>query len=552
MLIYNYKKEFLGIDGADLEALGLSNLADLRNEAADFADLFVKTPGHIHNFKHVHWIDYILCEEGISGSKVIINIKDKNYSATIDIKTMYLVDNPTERAYLINLSQIRVLSRAQNERIAADVLVKPAPKSTTEVTELITTPGSIVHDENAKIEYEEEVTDVAFDPYESSTPDIESNTVPDMYEVPNEQIDLSLDAPLEVDFEDESFEEDNITETQESVEQIATPKKAPKVEEDEDEYAGYVYNPEVASEELGLPIDLIEEFIQDFIAQANSFKDELYQSTASEDANQLKIQSHKLKGVAANLRIEDALAALTVINTSDNYDEIKNKLDDLYKMIAKLSNKSNAGVTQEAEVNTPNEEEDDFVLSFKEDVVLEAPETKKSIEEPALDSFASDVIVDADVPNIIAVPELADDDFLKTDAADEEIEDEDLSILDEPYNEDETTTEKDVLDIALNYDRQRIAEDIGLDIDSFNELFEDYLHESHELSSTIINSVENNNLEACKSSAIKLKGMSDNMRIHKFDDELDSIINSTDITNVKGFLDSVTSKLDSISKTEDK
>ena len=552
MLIYNYKKEFLGIDGADLEALGLSNLADLRNEAADFADLFVKTPGHIHNFKHVHWIDYILCEEGISGSKVIINIKDKNYSATIDIKTMYLVDNPTERAYLINLSQIRVLSRAQNERIAADVLVKPAPKSTTEVTELITTPGSIVHDENAKIEYEEEVTDVAFDPYESSTPDIESNTVPDMYEVPNEQIDLSLDVPLEVDFEDESFEEDNITETQESVEQIATPKKAPKVEEYEGEYAGYVYNPEVASEELGLPIDLIEEFIQDFIAQANSFKDELYQSTASEDANQLKIQSHKLKGVAANLRIEDALAALTVINTSDNYDEIKNKLDDLYKMIAKLSNKSNAGVTQEAEVNTPNEEEDDFVLSFKEDVVLEAPETKKSIEEPALDSFASDVIVDADVPNIIAVPELADDDFLKTDAADEEIEDEDLSILDELYNEDETTTEKDVLDIALNYDRQRIAEDIGLDIDSFNELFEEYLNESHELSNTIINSVENNNLEACKSSAIKLKGMSDNMRIHKFDDELDSIINSTDITNVKGFLDSVTSKLDSISKTEDK
>ena len=61
MLIYNYKKEFLGIDENDLTALGLSNLADLRAEAADFADLFVKTPGFIHNFKHVHWIDYIVC-----------------------------------------------------------------------------------------------------------------------------------------------------------------------------------------------------------------------------------------------------------------------------------------------------------------------------------------------------------------------------------------------------------------------------------------------------------------------------------------------------------
>jgi len=42
MLIYNYKKEFLGIDEVDLEVLGLSDLADLRAEAADFADLYTQ------------------------------------------------------------------------------------------------------------------------------------------------------------------------------------------------------------------------------------------------------------------------------------------------------------------------------------------------------------------------------------------------------------------------------------------------------------------------------------------------------------------------------
>jgi len=127
MLIYNYKKEFLGIDENDLTALGLSNLADLRAEAADFADLFVKTPGFIHNFKHVHWIDYIVCNTDGVTSKAIINIKGKNYTTIIDIQTAYLVDNPSEKAFIVNLSNIRPISHTQSEKISADILEKPTP-----------------------------------------------------------------------------------------------------------------------------------------------------------------------------------------------------------------------------------------------------------------------------------------------------------------------------------------------------------------------------------------------------------------------------------------
>ena len=64
---------------------------------------------------------------------------------------------------------------------------------------------------------------------------------------------------------------------EETIESEVKTAVADNIQLDEaDSFANYVFNPEVASEELGLPTDLVEEFIQDFIAQANSFKDELY------------------------------------------------------------------------------------------------------------------------------------------------------------------------------------------------------------------------------------------------------------------------------------
>jgi len=42
MVIYNHKKEFVGIEEKDLRVLRLATLAELQNEAADFADLFVR------------------------------------------------------------------------------------------------------------------------------------------------------------------------------------------------------------------------------------------------------------------------------------------------------------------------------------------------------------------------------------------------------------------------------------------------------------------------------------------------------------------------------
>lgn len=528
MLIYDHKKEFLGIDESDLKTLGLSSLADLRAEVTDFADLFVKSPGYIHNFKHVHWIDYITCNESGVDSKAIINVKGKSYSTTIEIRTIYLVDSPAQKAYIIELPNIKALSQAQNEKIAITAAQKQ--------DEPITPP---------KAAPKNDVTHERLNP----------NIIKDIYEDDTHEFGFEVDKPLEIETEEEKREvaKRPVAEKEKLV--IKEPVEKPIVEkkeehEVEDSFADYIYDPHVASEDLGLPIDLVEEFVQDFIAQANSFKNDLYESAKAGNSDNLKIQSHKLKGVAANLRIEDALDSLAIINSSSNDDEIMANLDRLYRIINKLDNRENTVVKAEITVEKPKEVEEDFVLSFKDDSFSPATKAGKQKDLSIIE------IDDSQVPDSIDMPELADDDFLKqkpiVEINEDMMIDEDLPLLSEPESFFQDKVKEEIQESVLYYDKKKIAHDIGLDIDSFNELFEDYLGETKELSNSMSGAIEKNDLYACKSAAIKLKGMSENMRIHDFNTSLEAIINSADADSAKPFVKSVRSKLDLISKTEGK
>ena len=539
MLIYNYKKEFLGIDKADLDALGLETLSDLRTEAADFADLFVRTPGCIHNFKHVHWIDYVLDKNGAE-AKVIIHIKNKNYSSTLSIDTAYLVDNPSEKAFSVVLSNIKHLSESQTKKLLNDINDKPAPIPATGSTELFTTPGSIIHDGTAS-EIKVDMAAVEYDPYESEQNAANSAVVEDIYESNVSVEDLTADdAPLDIELEEMSYKDtqtevDEIVE--EPVEELKQEIQTKKTEQViEGEFADYIYNPEVASDELGLPIDLIEEFIQDFITQANSFKEGLYSSIEEQEADNIKIQSHKLKGVAANLRIEDALDAITKVNISGDYDDIKSSLDDFYIMVDKLSGKKlvQASVTKNITEEKVDDDED-FIISFKEDKIADEEELS---------------ISDSDVPDNISIPELADDEFLNTQSTIKEVT-EDLSILDEEITTlDNENIQYETLDTEVAYDKELIANDIGLDINSFNELFDDYIAEAKELSITILQSADNNDFTICKNLAGKLKGMSENMRINKLDSELDQIITAKDTQTIIEATNSIQAQISQLENTE--
>ncbi|MDQ7045720.1 MAG: Hpt domain-containing protein [Sulfurimonas sp.] len=440
MLVFNHKKEFVGIDKNDLEALGFSNLSQLQAEADEFADMFVKKPGFIHNFKHVNWIDFVECADSPQGAKVIINANAKNFQCFMSVQTIYLTDEPFSKAFIIHLNNINELTDNETEYVAVNLLEQSIP-------EPILPPM-----EPAPVKAEPIIKTI-------------EPVLPLDLDFTNEKEELQNDVKLEDDFKIDL--------------EVSQDAEALTVYDNT-----YIFDPLIASNELGLPVDLIEEFIEDFIAQAKEFKDDLYNALNDGDIDNLKALSHKLKGVAANLRIEDALESLTIINTSSNNDELKTELDTFYKIVSKFSNEPTES-TQAVEVTPAIREEeldifaspqetdiDDFELSFKDEERLEH----------------------------INIPELADDDF-KTP--------------------------------IVTYSKENIANEIGLDQETFNELFEEYLLEAKELSNSIETAIQTENTATWKHLSIKLKSMSDNMRVVDLTKDLETLINTQEASVAK-------------------
>lgn len=361
MIIYNSNKKFIGIDESDLKILGFNTLAALQTEVEDFADFFVKTPGHVHNFKHIHWIDFVLFAKSAEESKAIIHANHKNFKVTLEVNTIYLSDAPSSQAFSISLNNIRSLSADEQTKIA-------------------------------------EVIDI-FEPIQDDLEHIEE----------------------------------------------------------------FVFDPQKTAEDLEMPVALIEEFIEDFISQAKQFKDAIYNSVEQSNMKELHAYSHKLKGVAANLKVNDALKILTKINKAKDFTTSKKDLDTFYKIITKLS------------------------------------ELKIDDDEPVIS-----------------------DDFDMLDDA-----------MNEIFKENENENENDdfITEIATqDYNKASAANEIGIDEESFNELFNDYIDESQDLISSIEEAINNNDADTWRKASIKLKGMSDNMRIYSFGTDFEVLI-TTKATN---------------------
>lgn len=616
MLIYNYQKEFLGIDEADLKALGFNNLLELRSESADFADLFVKTPGFVHNFKHVHWIDFIDCAESAEDSKVLIHAKTKNYRCNIKISTIYLIDNPSQKAYAVHLNNLRELSAQENEQIAQDIMLKPTPKATTTKTAIFQNQNlDNLVEESAEGQIKSVNAAVA-DPYEEEH---DTSARVDIYDIPTtvlehvSQEEKSSDdklyieeksadnLPIEEFKEEESKSTDSFIEEDEfkldlEMDELGFEEgshevaKEPAAKEDSDFESSYLYNPKVASDELGLPIDLIEEFIEDFIAQAGEFKDGLYTALDNQDIDNVKVLSHKLKGVAANLRVEDAFEVLTTVNVSDNFNEIKKNLDRFYIIIAKLSGET----AQELPASVPTaalseDDGDDFDITFKEEVEDKTEEIQNKTEDVAIEREKNrsvkqeqdeDLMIEmSDLDNEdddlymdntseISIKEDIEEDIESADLIDLDIsEEEELELLDIPQEDleeelklhdfdeadEEDNKEKESLATEplaeVTYDRGSVANEIGIDKESFDLLFRDYINESQELSHIIESAAEQGDLQTWKKGAMKLRGMSDNMRVDSFSKELDTLIDTNDADVAKESIHKISSILVQISNT---
>ncbi len=75
MILYDHQKKILAINEQTLEMLGYQSIEQFRKEIYDVAQLFVKRPGYLHEFRSFHWIDYVLTNNTIT-HRAIIRTKD--------------------------------------------------------------------------------------------------------------------------------------------------------------------------------------------------------------------------------------------------------------------------------------------------------------------------------------------------------------------------------------------------------------------------------------------------------------------------------------------
>lgn len=144
-----------------------------------------------------------------------------------------------------------------------------------------------------------------------------------------EEFSLDLDKPnkpqkLDLDL-DNDLELFDLEETQDKI-STPEPKEDNKFTLDNVKALPINYNPKIAAEELNLPVVLIEEFVEDFIEQANHDKEHLLTSYHQKDLDNIHELGHKLKGAASNLRINELADVLEEIQFSTDH----NKLESLF------------------------------------------------------------------------------------------------------------------------------------------------------------------------------------------------------------------------------
>ncbi|MDX1296069.1 MAG: hypothetical protein R3302_07370, partial [Sulfurimonadaceae bacterium] len=126
MLIYDHNKRFVGIDDDDLRLLGFSTTQELLSACEDIADLFVKKPGYVHNFKNFQWIDFVLHSDA-EQSKAIINSGKKSFACDIVIKPFHMLDGGGQEAYSVQLQHIKPLSGSESAEVHAAAAAAPVP-----------------------------------------------------------------------------------------------------------------------------------------------------------------------------------------------------------------------------------------------------------------------------------------------------------------------------------------------------------------------------------------------------------------------------------------
>jgi len=538
VLLYNHKQEFIGIDDEGLRLLNYASLEELLSVCSDVADLFANEPGYIHNFKNFGWIDFLLHAD-VDASSAIVHGNGRTFSCRLTVTAFHLCAHPAQNGYSIEMSQIKNIS---GEEFKAHVITPKAP-----LPEF--TP-----------------------PTESLAPNAPTTSLPDYTDLTPTQLsepstfDIPVSQPTSLDDTDNLYasliaplsQTELAGEAKEEVAAVAKPTATPIVSTPkptvstahysaaQQEYlahhkvpASYVYDPSVAANELGLPVDLIEEFIGDFIQQSHEFKNELFESAVKSDYNRLHILSHKLKGVAANLRVENALECLTIINSSIEPVEIEANLQCYYEIIAKLEGKEPPSVSTTITQTPPVKKE-------------ETKPTEAVSLDDLDDIYSFSLKQDDEQPLLISHDDISDE---PTDTVEEnlpfkkhflELTQEDELPLKEPEVVEDAETPEEAILAPLHYDVKAVAGALGMEAAFMEELLHEYKIDASAMSATIIQAIKSFDTHTWRSSAAKLKGISDNLRLSEISDELAILSITNDAQEAKKAFLRLTGYLDQL------
>jgi HPt (histidine-containing phosphotransfer) domain-containing protein len=481
VLFYNHKQEFIGIDEEGLRLLNYATLEDLLKVCSDVADLFTKEPGYIHKFKSFGWINFLLHADSDTRS-AIVHGNGRIFSCTLQVNSLFLTANPSENGYIIDMLHIQTISGDEMKLQRPVSKAKFDPIPIVLETQIEPDPSILPNDDHI----------TQSPPVEPSILDFPSNNGLNVTDEPLDDLYAKLSLPLS---DEELGKEFFIPESSDSFELEIAPnivdRSKPKINrpifgdikysKEEKEFIdtlkvdiSYQFDPSIAAKELGLPVDLIQEFIGDFIQQADEFKEEFFESALKGDINNLKILSHKLKGVAANLRIEDAFETLNIINTSNDSIEIEANLKYFYSIIEKLRRKK--PVSQPVNLIA-----DDEIYSF----------TLKESE-----------------PSVIYEEEL-----YPTTNLDEELI---IESIEETLDEIPSAE----INHLLHYDKVFISGQLGIEHDFFDELIDEYKHDALRAGQEIKAAIEAFDTHVWRKTALQLKGISDNLRLNEISDQL--------------------------------
>ena len=468
MLIYDHNKQLIAIDNDTLQQLGYKSFSDFLNAFDDIAELFVKKPGYIHNFQNFPWIDFVIHADA-DDTKAIIAAPKRQFSCNLEITPIHMRNAPDEDGYIIHLRHIKLIS-GEAAPPPKSSKSEPAPAATEPVA-----PAPV------------EMIEMDDEPISLSEPQ-------EVAPVPPEEEPLAIDLDMDIDL----FEEEQSADTDALLPaDDATTKRGPTVSEAEAEYLAdlenddaYKYDPHVAAEELGLPVELIEEFIEDFIQQSHEFKEQLFDANGTEDFDEVHVLSHKLKGVAANLRIEDAFEILKTVNESKDALLIDAYLKQFYRIIARMEGKApEAIVTGEtvppSETALSMDADEDSLYDIAS--VLDNGDTEISLSEDDLFSDAAETTAPLSEPDTTASPsepdlteklnlEEADDFFSLQDDNSESFNFDNLESI-ESESAEPATPEKDEKDEIAPLD---LDDDVTLSRNEEDEPFEEFDFETKE------------------------------------------------------------------------